>query len=164
MIYPDIRARSLYNKLGLIEPPWDPPFLALISHESYYPAGLFSKKSKLASKSGSNKLRDLQCVSKILASYNWALLNNNLKKFTFKHIIGRLYLVCSFFKLQFNYSNILIKSHLKSIFFQLFTKWKDEELKQKGTEKWRKIQWIIIIMYKLSHYYVQIISLLVYDT
>ena len=30
----------------LIEPPGDIPFLALISGVSYYPAGLFSKKTK----------------------------------------------------------------------------------------------------------------------
>ena len=50
---------SRYSRLGLIEPPRDRPFLALISGVSFYPAGLFSKISKLAVKSDSNKRRDL---------------------------------------------------------------------------------------------------------
>ena len=45
----------IYSRLLLIKPPRNEPFLELISHVSYCPTGLFSKKSKLASKSGSNK-------------------------------------------------------------------------------------------------------------
>ena len=45
--------------LRLIEPPRDRSFLARISGLSYYPADLFSKKSKYPSKSGSNKWWDL---------------------------------------------------------------------------------------------------------
>ena len=48
-----------YSGRRLIEPAQDQPFLALISGLTDYPAGLFSKKSKLAFKSGPNKLRAL---------------------------------------------------------------------------------------------------------
>ena len=48
-----------YSWLRLIEPPWDRPFLALISAMSYYLEGLFTKKSQLTFKGGYNKRRDL---------------------------------------------------------------------------------------------------------
>ena len=41
---------SMYSRLRLKEPPRYPPFLALISGVSYYPEGLFNKKSKLLQK------------------------------------------------------------------------------------------------------------------
>ena len=49
----------IYSRLRLIEPPWDRPYLALISGVSYYPARLFSKTSKFTTKGGSNKWREL---------------------------------------------------------------------------------------------------------
>ena len=48
-----------YSRLRLIEPPWDRPYLALISGVSYYPVCLFSKNSEFITKGGSNKRREL---------------------------------------------------------------------------------------------------------
>ena len=48
-----------YSGLRLIGPPRDRPFMSLISGWNYYPAGLFSKKSKFALNSGPNKRRAL---------------------------------------------------------------------------------------------------------
>ena len=51
--------KNNYSRLRLIGPPRDRPFMSLISGWNYYPASLFSKKSKLAQKSGPNKQRAL---------------------------------------------------------------------------------------------------------
>ena len=49
--------------------------MSLISGVSYYPAGLFSKKSELAAKSGSNKRRDLltgELLTEVYCTTNFA--------------------------------------------------------------------------------------------
>ena len=59
LLHPCICYKRNYSRLRLIEPPWDRPYLVLISGVSYYPAGLFSKNSEFITKGGSNKRREL---------------------------------------------------------------------------------------------------------
>ena len=71
----------IYSRLLLIEPPWDRPFLALLSGTSYYPAGLLSNETKLALKCGSNKPWDLltgKLLTQVYCTWNrWTIYSNS---------------------------------------------------------------------------------------
>ena len=58
-----------YSGLRLIGPSRDRPFMSLISGWNYHPAGLFSKKSKFALKSGPNERRALLTIKGSLLYY-----------------------------------------------------------------------------------------------